>query len=207
MKVKICGITDEGTASAAVAFGADALGFVFAESKRYVEPEIAQAIVAQLPKNVLKVGVFVNETKEKIEEIAERVGLTHIQLHGDESPEFCGSIKLPVIKAMSIEEDDHQLAIETFPCDYILLDGPKGKYRGGNGMAFNWTTVQSRNFQGKKIILAGGLNVENIESAVRLVKPYMVDVSSGVETDGVKDLKKIETFLNKAKASRTGGIN
>jgi phosphoribosylanthranilate isomerase len=207
MKVKICGITDESTASAAVAFGADALGFVFAESKRYVEPEIAQAIVAQLPKNVLKVGVFVNETREKIEEIAEMAGLTHIQLHGDESPEFCGSIKLPVIKAMSIEEDDHQLVIETFPCDYILLDGPKGKYRGGNGMAFNWTTVQSENFQGKKVILAGGLNVENIESAVRLVKPYMVDVSSGVETDGVKDLKKIETFINKAKASRTGGIN
>jgi phosphoribosylanthranilate isomerase len=206
MKVKICGITDENSAIAAVAFGADALGFVFAESKRYVKPETAQAIVAQVPKDVLKVGVFVNETKDKIEEIAEMVGLTHIQLHGDESPEFCESIRLPVIKAMSIEDDDSPLPIETFPSNYILLDGPKGKYRGGNGLAFNWRTVNSEYFKDKKLILAGGLDIKNIDTAIRLVNPYMVDVSSGVETHGVKDLKKIETFIKKAKASRTGGI-
>lgn len=205
MKVKICGITDVKTAHAAVEYGADAIGFVFAESKRKIAVEKAKEIVSQLPNDLFKVGVFVNETKEKIETIAVHVGLTHIQLHGDESPAFSRSLPLPVIKAMSIQDQESLLAFNNFPCEYILLDGPKGTYRGGNGLAFDWNTINANDFNGKKVILAGGLNEDNVEVAINLINPDMIDVSSGVETEGIKDLAKIKSFIIKAKGSQIGG--
>lgn len=195
MKVKICGITDRETAKAAVEFGADAIGFVFAESKRKVSEMQAAEIISSLPQSVMKVGVFVNADCETIMGIAEKAGLTHIQLHGDETPDFCRTIPLPVIKGMSGTEN-----IQNYPCDYYLLDGPKGKYYGGNGVPFDWKIVDGKIDAGKKIILAGGLNEGNVLQAIEIVKPYMVDVSSGVETNGVKDLKKIERFINIAKS-------
>lgn len=199
MKVKICGITDMEAALAAVNAGADALGFVFAESKRKIEPEKARDIVRKLPSKVMKVGVFVNVAKAKIESIAEAVGLTHIQLHGDETPEFCKSLQLPVIKAIRIEDHESLKKIMEFPCEYVLLDGPKGIFYGGNGLKFDWSLAAKQNFAGKKIILAGGLTPDNVAEAVMLVRPYMVDVSSGVETDGKKDLHKVKEFLKNAK--------
>lgn len=205
MKVKICGITDLTTALAAIDYGADALGFVFAESKRKISVEKAKEIVAHLPKAVLKVGVFVNEGKEMIEDIASSVGLTHVQLHGDETPDFCDSISYPIIKSLSIHGDQSLKRMEEFSCEYVLLDGPKGKYRGGNGLAFDWTCISANEIKNQKVILAGGLHEENVEEAIRLIKPYMVDVSSGVETEGKKDLDKIQSFINKAKGSHTGG--
>jgi phosphoribosylanthranilate isomerase len=205
MKVKICGITDLTTALAAIDYGADAIGFVFAESKRRIPVERAKTIVAHLPKDILKVGVFVNEGKERIEEIASSVGLTHVQLHGDETPEFCDSISYPIIKAISIQGDQSLDRMEKFPCEYVLLDGPKGKYRGGNGLAFDWNCISENRINNKNVILAGGLHEENVEAAISLINPYMVDVSSGVETDGKKDLDKIQSFINKAKGSHTGG--
>ncbi|MFB3163159.1 phosphoribosylanthranilate isomerase [Neobacillus sp. 179-J 1A1 HS] len=205
MKVKICGITDLTTALAAIDYGADAIGFVFAESKRRIPVERAKTIVAHLPKDILKVGVFVNEGKERIEEIASSVGLTHVQLHGDETPEFCDSISYPIIKAISIQGDQSLDRMEEFPCEYVLLDGPKGKFRGGNGLAFDWNCISENRINNKNVILAGGLHEENVEAAISLINPYMVDVSSGVETDGKKDLDKIQSFINKAKGSHTGG--
>jgi phosphoribosylanthranilate isomerase len=205
MKVKICGITDLTTALAAIDYGADALGFVFAESSRKISVEKAKDIVAHLPKEILKVGVFVNEGKEKIEEIASSAGITHVQLHGDETPAFSESLSFPVIKAISIHDDQSLKRIEDHSCEYILLDGPKGKYRGGNGLAFDWNCISANEIKNKKLILAGGLHEENVEDAIRLIKPYMVDVSSGVETEGKKDLDKIQSFINKAKGSQTGG--
>ena len=205
MKVKICGITDLTTAIAAIDYGADAIGFVFAESKRKITVAKAKDIITHLPKEVLKVGVFVNETKEKIEEIASTVGLTHVQLHGDETPAFSESLSFPVIKAVSIHDDQSLKEIENYPCEYLLLDGPKGKYRGGNGLSFDWNSISAKDLKEKKVILAGGLHGENVEEAIKLIQPYMVDVSSGVETDGKKDLNKIQTFINKAKGSQTGG--
>jgi phosphoribosylanthranilate isomerase len=199
MKVKICGITDLTTALAAIDYGADALGFVFAESKRKISVEKAKEIVAHLPKEVLKVGVFVNEEKERIEEIASLAGLTHVQLHGDEPPAFSESLSFPVIKAISIDDQQSLKRIEEYSCEYVLLDGPKGKYRGGNGLAFDWNCISANKIQNKKVILAGGLHEENVEEAIRLIKPYMVDVSSGVETEGKKDLDKIQSFINKAR--------
>jgi phosphoribosylanthranilate isomerase len=205
MKVKICGITDIETAKASVQYGADAIGLVFAESKRKITIEDAKKIVFQLPKDVLKVGVFVNEGKEVIEEIAREVGLTHIQLHGDENADFCKSLSLPVIKAFSIQNKASLQAIDKFSCEYILLDGPKGKYNGGNGLSFEWSVLSSTAFDGRKVILAGGLTTENVLPAILEVNPYMVDVSSGVETKGIKDLSKIKTFITMAKASQSGG--
>jgi phosphoribosylanthranilate isomerase len=207
MMVKICGITDLTTAIAAVDYGADALGFVFAESKRKIPEVKAKEIIAHLPKEVLKVGVFVNESKEKIEEIAASVGLTHIQLHGDETPAFSESLSYPVIKAISIHDEQSLEAIEVYKCEYVLIDGPKGKYRGGNGLSFDWNSISAEDLKDKKVILAGGLHDENVEEALKLIKPYMVDVSSGVETEGKKDLNKIQSFIMKAKGSQTGGTH
>jgi phosphoribosylanthranilate isomerase len=200
MKVKICGISNVETAKAAVEYGADAIGFVFAESKRRISVEKAKEIISHLPNEVFKVGVFVNETKDNIEEIASLVGLTHIQLHGDETPALSESLSLPVIKALSISDYECLKAVHEFPCEYILLDGPKGKYRGGNGLSFDWTIINSYDFKDKKIILAGGLHEDNVEVAAKKINPFMVDVSSGVETDGIKDLRKIKSFITTAKA-------
>ncbi|TKC19505.1 phosphoribosylanthranilate isomerase [Robertmurraya kyonggiensis] len=199
MKVKICGIMNVETGLYAVEKGADALGFVFAESKRKITPELAKEIINQLPEHVLKVGVFVNEKPEVIMEIVNQTGLTHVQLHGDESPKDCEAFSIPVIKALSIETIVDLGKIEQYNCDYILLDSPKGKYRGGNGVKFDWNLLAEFEETGKKIILAGGLSPENIEEAMNIANPYMVDVSSGVETEGKKDLAKIQNFLARAK--------
>lgn len=199
MKVKICGIMDVETGLYAVKQGADALGFVFAESKRKITAELAKEIIKQLPEHILKVGVFVNEKPEVIMEIFHQTGLTHVQLHGDESPEDCEAFSIPVIKALSIGTVADLGKIDQYYCDYILLDSPKGKYRGGNGVKFDWNLLSEFKEKDKKIILAGGLNPENIEEAINVAKPYMVDVSSGVETEGKKDLVKIQNFLAKAK--------
>jgi phosphoribosylanthranilate isomerase len=192
---------DVETGIAAIEYGADAIGFVFAESKRKITPERAKEISIRVPKDTLKIGVFVNESKEEIERIAEIAGLTHIQLHGDESAKFCQSFSIPVIKAFSIESNQNLEEIECFPCDYLLLDGPKGKYRGGNGSSFEWAKIDSRIFKGRKVILAGGLTIENVSEGISVINPDMVDVSSGVETDGVKDIEKIKIFIQQAKSA------
>lgn len=204
MKVKICGLTDVETAVAAANYGADAIGFVFAESKRRITLEQAKEIISHLPKEVWKVGVFVNETREEIESIASAVGLTHIQLHGDETALFSESLSLPVIKSFSFQGNESLEALGEFSSDFILLDSPKGKYRGGNGTAFNWNEVNPKLMNRKKVILAGGLNADNVEAAIKIIKPYMVDVSSGVESVGIKDLRKIKTFIEKAKSIPVG---
>ena len=204
MKVKICGIRDKETALAAAELGADAIGFVFAESKRKIDEETAREIAEILPSNMMKVGVFVNESKENMELIADYVGLTHLQLHGNESKELSQSLTFPVIKAVSIEEGMDLSYITDYPADFLLLDGPKGKYIGGNGIAFDWNQADSKYLGGKSIILAGGLNPENVKEAIQKVNPVMVDVSSGVETDGKKDIKKMKEFIMQAKQAKGG---
>jgi phosphoribosylanthranilate isomerase len=204
MKVKICGITDVETGLAAAQYGADALGFVFAESKRRVSIEKAHEIISHLPREVYKVGVFVNETIAEIEKIAAAVNLTHIQLHGDEPASFSESLSLPVIKSISFQGNESLEALADFPGDFILLDSPKGKYRGGNGTVFNWNEVNPAILERKNVILAGGLDAGNVETAIKIINPFMVDVSSGVETDGLKDLIKIKIFIEKAKSTPVG---
>jgi len=202
VNVKICGITDCNTAQFAVEAGADAIGFVFTESKRQISVSKAKEIIQTLPKHILKIGVFVNETKENLESIFEEVGLTHLQLHGDESPAFCQALRYPVIKAIRIESESDIDQSAEYHCDYILVDSPLGPYRGGNGTTFDWNLFNNKNIE-SKLILAGGLTIDNVLLASEIVKPVMVDVSSGVETDGKKDKKKIEAFLKRVKR---GGI-
>jgi phosphoribosylanthranilate isomerase len=204
MKVKICGIKTAEAALHAAAAGADALGFVFAPSKRQITPREARAIIQELPKAVWKVGVFVNEPPEKVASIAELAGLTHIQLHGGESPSDYMKVGRPLIKAYSIREKEDISSIEYEASNYVLLDSPPAMYRGGNGMSFDWN-VASGARRSRNVILAGGLDPENVQIAIDKVRPFMVDVSSGVETEGEKDLRKIGRFIEIAKAGEDEG--
>ncbi|MGN7402602.1 phosphoribosylanthranilate isomerase [Cytobacillus praedii] len=202
MKVKICGITDLDTALSAVEYGADALGFVFAESKRRITIDRAKEIIRVLPKDLLKIGVFVNEHKETIEKVVMETGVNVIQLHGDESPGDCASFAMPVIKALSIGSSKDLLLADEYGCEYLLLDSPKGKYRGGNGITFDWSVAAGRGLKGKNVILAGGLTAENVAEAIQIIQPYMVDVSSGVEVEGMKDKGKIKRFIDEVKGRK-----
>jgi phosphoribosylanthranilate isomerase len=201
MKVKICGIKTVEAAKHAVECGADALGFVFAESKRQITGLEAKGIIEALPEDIWKVGVFVNENTSKIKEIAETAGLTHIQLHGDELPEDFRSIGLPLIKSVSVKSQEDLKIIEGLNADYILLDSPPEKYRGGNGSSFDWDLTRFFDHSNKNMLLAGGLNPENVKLAISKVNPFMVDVSSGVERNGEKDFRKIKHFIKKAKTA------
>lgn len=200
MKVKICGITDVETAKSACEYGADALGFVFAESKRKITPKRAKEIIQELPANVLKIGVFVNESVEVIRKIADECGLTHVQLHGDENNHQIRRLNIPSVKSLGVTSESDMKNAQRYETDYILFDSPKEKFHGGNGKTFSWELLGHMPKElRKKTILAGGLNALNIEEAIRTVRPYMVDVSSGVETEGKKDVEKIKQFIIKAK--------
>ncbi|GIN89292.1 N-(5'-phosphoribosyl)anthranilate isomerase [Siminovitchia terrae] len=201
MKVKICGITTIEAAETACQAGADMLGFVFADSSRRIEPSDAQDIISQLPEHVAAVGVFVNETIEQIHRIAEEAGLDYIQLHGDETPEFCKELLLPVIKAFTIKEENDAKKLSGYECDFYLVDSPGIRYRGGSGKPFDWRLLQEQKLPREKMILAGGLNQANVKEAIRLAQPAAVDVSSGVETNGKKDHQKIIDFIQEAKQS------
>ncbi len=200
MKVKICGITDAETAKYAADMGADAIGFVFAPSRRRISPEAAKEIIEQLPSTVEKVGVFVNEAPYIIEEISSFCGLTMVQLHGEERKEICNLISYPVIKAVGIGSQEDVSEALQYETAYVLVDSPKGQqYQGGNGERFDWQLLKGMPRYKHKLILAGGLNEENVGKAIQTVQPYMVDVSSGVETNGRKDWEKIKAFLQVAK--------
>ncbi|WP_242221249.1 phosphoribosylanthranilate isomerase [Bacillus cereus group sp. BfR-BA-01380] len=198
MKVKICGITDIRTAKIACEYGADAIGFVFAKSKREIAPDQAKQIIEELPENVMKVGVFVNESIEVIENIVTYCGLTHVQLHGDEQNYHIKRLSIPSIKAIGVSSRNDIERAKEYETDFILFDSPQEQFHGGNGKTFSWELLQSNPIE-KKCILAGGLQLENIVEAIEMVRPYMVDVSSGVETNGKKDIEKIKQFITKAK--------
>lgn len=202
MKVKICGIRDIDTALYAKEINTDAVGFVFAKSKRQVTVDQAAEIADELKGGPLKVGVFVNETQENIERIAEQASLDIIQLHGDEPPELAEALRLPVVKAFSFQKGAQLSDMLSYPADYILLDGPIGPYRGGNGTSFDWSLLEKETFDRSRLILAGGLHAGNVQEAIQMIKPYAVDVSSGVETDGSKDRQKMKQFIQAAKGER-----
>lgn len=201
MKVKICGIQDLETALYAKQIGTDAIGFVFAKSKRQLTAEQAEKIAAGLSKGPLKVGVFVNEEIERMKSIADQAALDMIQLHGDEPPAVAKQLTLPVIKAFSFEKGARLTDMLNYPADFILLDSPAGPYRGGNGTSFDWTLLEKEAFDRSRLILAGGLNKDNVEEAVETVRPFAVDVSSGVETGGAKDKEKMKQFIQRVKGA------
>ncbi|GGE77829.1 phosphoribosylanthranilate isomerase [Priestia taiwanensis] len=198
MKVKVCGISDIPTAQAVYEYGADMIGFVFAKSKRRVTPEQAKEIIESLPATIEKVGVFVNEERDVVQEIVGTCGLTMVQFHGEETEAYCQSFRVPVIKAFRANtEEDVQQAFK-YNVAYHLFDSSIEQYYGGNGTSFDWDVLKG-NMLHNQIILAGGLHVDNVQRAIQEVHPAVVDVSSGVETNGKKDSEKIKQFIVKAK--------
>lgn len=199
VRVKICGITNLEDALAATDYGADALGFVFYEkSPRYITPNKAKDIISELPPFITTVGVFVNEKPDRMKEIMNFAGIDILQLHGEEPPGEC-SIWHRVIKAFRVRDFSDLNPLENYKVSAYLLDTYSPESYGGTGQIFNWDiAVDAKRFG--KIILSGGLNAENIEKAIIYVRPYGVDVSSGVEEEkGKKDLKKMKEFIKKAK--------
>jgi len=204
IKIKICGITNLDDAIAAVDYGADALGFNFyKKSPRYIEPQKAAEIIAHLPPFVVPVGIFVNEREERIREIVSHSCLQGIQLHGDETPEFCQRFGTRVIKAFQIKDKESLKHMSHYRVSGYLLDSYREGVRGGTGETFDWhLAVVAKTFG--RIILAGGLTEENVAEAVKLVQPYGIDVAGGVEREkGIKDHVRLKAFITAARrASR-----
>lgn len=201
VKVKICGITNVDDAMAAVDFGADALGFVFYHgSPRYISPDDAAEIAGKLPPFIASVGVFVNEKTEEIEKIIASTGIDIIQLHGDETPDMCRFSRriIKAIRVKSLESLD-TLVYYKDRVSAFVLDTFAPDIFGGTGLIFNWDIAEYAKQFGR-VILAGGLNPDNISEAVRRVRPYGVDVSSGIELKkGEKDHNKLKLFIERAK--------
>jgi|TARA_B100001079_G_scaffold270363_1_gene284542 phosphoribosylanthranilate isomerase len=196
VRVKICGTTSLKDALLAVESGADAVGFIFyKESPRNISQKDVKEIVAQLPPFVESIGVFVNETSDKINRIAEQCRLTAVQLHGEESPAFCRRIKRRVVKAVRVKDAESLKGMSDFDVSGFLLDAYNEESRGGTGRVFDWNLALRAKKQGP-VIIAGGLNPYNVYTAIHRVKPYGVDVCSGVEkSPGVKDPEKISEFI------------
>ena len=200
VKVKICGITNLEDAVAAVEYGADALGFVFVPSPREVTVEQVSYIVASLPPFIIKVGVFVDEKLERIKEAIEVCGLDLVQLHGSESPEFCGALSPRVIKGFRVKDESILSVLPRYKVGAYLLDSFDMEKRGGTGKTFNWD-IARKAAEERRIILAGGLTPDIVRQAIEKAKPYAVDVSSGVESGpGKKDKEKIRAFIAAAKS-------
>ncbi|MEW6262304.1 MAG: phosphoribosylanthranilate isomerase [Thermodesulfobacteriota bacterium] len=203
VRIKVCGLTRLEDALAAARLGADALGFVFAPSPRRIEPDLAAAIIRELPPFVLTVGVFVNESLHRIEAVRRRCGLDAVQLHGDEDEAVVVAVRrrtgVRVIKALPAGPGV-DISKSVFPGTPLLLDAGSGRVRGGTGQTCDWSLAAAV-AAGRTIILAGGLNPDNVSRAVALVKPYAVDVSSGVESEmGRKDHEKLAAFIHRARA-------
>ena len=203
VKVKICGITNWVDTRRAVAEGADFLGFNFyAGSPRYVAPAKAGMIVRRLPKRVLTIGVFVNESEPKMLEIARAVGLDALQLHGDETPAMVTRLKrsFPVIKAIRVKMSSRAGQLVRFrAATALLLDGFDARRRGGTGKTFDWEIARRAKRYGR-IFLAGGLTPENVGEAIRAAQPYAVDVCSGVEArPGKKDAARVRHLMRAAR--------
>jgi phosphoribosylanthranilate isomerase len=204
IKVKICGITNAEDAAAAVDAGSDALGFVFhKKSPRCVEPELAKRIIAGLPPFVLPVGVFVNEDVKKVRDLMDECGLALAQLHGEETSAYCEMLARPVLKAFRLQGPASLLSLAEFKgrarVRGFILDAYSDQAYGGTGQVADWALAAEVS-RTAPVVLAGGLTAENVGAAIRQVRPYGVDVSSGVElSPGRKDAQKIAAFIRAAK--------
>lgn len=198
VRVKICGITNLEDAQAAVAAGANALGFIFyKKSPRYISPTKAKSIVEKIPPFVVPVGVFVNEKEKVIKDICHQSLIGTIQFHGDEPPAFLRRFKgYTRVKAFRVRNAFDFKILKKYPAEAFLFDTFQEKVYGGSGQSFNWDVLK-----GKRIpipfVLSGGLSVKNIQKALKIIKPFAVDVSSGVEKrPGIKDHSKIKQFVS-----------
>ena len=194
--MKICGITRLEDAVAAVSAGANAIGFVFwQKSPRWLDAERARSIVATLPQHVTAIGVFVDQPAEEVNEIASRVGLGAVQLHGSERADYVHAMTRPVIKAVAVAGDDAP-DVDEWPSKVtVLLDVHDPVKKGGTGRTIDWTAAAAI-ARRRKIVLAGGLTPDNVGNAIARVRPYGIDVSSGVEVSpGIKDPERIKALF------------
>jgi len=212
-RIKICGLTRAEDVLASVEAGADALGFVFyPESPRYISPEKAKELVSLVPPFITTVGLFVNATKSDVIEIVKQTGISLLQFHGDESSDICAtiatSVELPFIRAFRVASNTKFQDLIQFEKKYratshyfsgLLLDSYTEEY-GGAGKVFNWSLIEKE--IAHRVVLSGGLSAQNVAGAIQRVRPYAVDVSSGVESEkGIKDAKKIRAFISAVHAS------
>ncbi|MCU0452183.1 MAG: phosphoribosylanthranilate isomerase [Bacteroidetes bacterium] len=198
--VKICGITNLADAQLAAKVGANAVGFVFHKgSERYIDPERAKSICAALPRHLTKIGVFVHADRPEIAQTAKAVGLSAVQLVGDEGPDDLFGYEWSVFKVFQVRPSFDVESMRNFVVDAFLLDAYKKGAYGGTGKTFDWNlAVKAKSFG--RVILAGGLTPENVGDAVRFVRPYGVDVSSGVEArPGKKDERLVREFVAQAR--------
>ena len=204
--IKICGVRTLDDALYAVEQGADAVGFNFYQlSKRYISPDHTAEIISSLPAGIMRVGVFVNPEREFVEAVLRNNKLSALQFSGNETPEAISEYHLPVIKAIHIANAESIGEMKSFRVDSFLLDTFRSEDFGGTGTTFDWNiAVAAKQFG--KVMIAGGLTPENVADAVRKVKPYGVDVSSGVEiSPGIKDHKKTKEFILRAREASIAG--
>ena len=195
-RIKICGITNKDDALWAADLKVDALGFVFAESPRRVRPQVVRQIVKFLPPFISTVGVFVDEDKEKVKRIAELCGLTALQFHGEESRTYCQGFRQKIIKSFRVKDESVLEKAVSYKVDAYLLDTYLPGRPGGTGKTFNWEIARKVKRLGVPLILSGGLNPNNVVRAISEVRPYAVDVSSGVESkEGKKDYAQLEKLV------------
>lgn len=190
-KVKICGLTTKEAVEAAVNSGADYIGFVFAKSKRQVGIKQASHLAQFIPETVQKVGVFVSPTLLELQEAISQVPLDLVQIHGEFADEDFDKIEVPSIRAIPVQKTLEEIHTKA---DFLLFDAPLA----GSGKTFDWELLKDKKIA-KPYFLAGGLSVDNVGQAITFFRPYAVDVSSGVETDGKKDLLKIMRFIESVK--------
>lgn len=213
-RIKICGVTSPDDARRAAEAGADAIGVNFcAQSPRFLTPSAALAVIEALPAGVAKVGVFVNAPTEDILDACERLRLDYIQLHGDESPEMLAHLKpWPIVRAFRLTESgwspivDYMAACQALDClpAALLIDAHRPGLYGGTGQVVDWRAVGQRPeaFAGLPIILAGGLNPDNVSQAIETAAPWGIDTASGVESSpGIKDPEKVRRFVAQARAA------
>jgi phosphoribosylanthranilate isomerase len=202
VKVKVCGITTYRDAVLALDLGADALGFNFYPgSPRYVDPQSARAIIQKLPPFGVFVGLFVNaDTPAFVAEVARAAGVQVLQLHGDETPEYCRALSdWILIKALRIGDKPIETSAGEYPVQALLLDARDEALYGGTGKSFDWNLAREIGMT-RPLILAGGLRAENVAAAIRMVRPYAVDVCSGVESrPGTKDAARLAEFMNEVR--------
>ena len=194
--VKICGITSFNDAIMAANYGASALGFIFYEkSPRYINPKILKTWISNVPSSVKKVGVFVNKDVDKVNKIAEELNLDMVQLHGDESPEYCNQMIKPVIKVFRVNNKFDSIMLNNYQVATFLFDTYNKENHGGTGESFDWQSILQLNTE-IPVILSGGLNADNVLEGIEVVKPSAVDVNSGVEAaPGKKDEEKIKNLF------------
>jgi len=200
VRVKICGLTRVEDVKSAVEAGADAIGFVFTKSPRRISVATAIGLVNHVPQGILRVGLFLNQDRSEIDHVVNSIPLDVLQFHGSETEQECSVFDLPWLKAVAMENaESAKQAERDFPNAMgLLLDSHTAGKRGGSGKAFDWSLSRPLS---KPVWLAGGLDAENVAEAIRVVRPYAVDVSSGVEVSpGIKDADKIMAFIKAVRA-------